>query len=72
MLSVRIAKSGFQRLNLAGEGRCDCEFKGNVEDARLKSKCRRPLQIHMQRQLQKSRRDAGATNDNFKGGLFRR
>src|SRR5580704_10989331 len=67
VLSVRPAKSGFQRPNLAGEGlRCDCEIKGNVKDARLKNKSRRPLQIQMQRQLQKSRRDAGATKE--KGG----
>jgi hypothetical protein len=71
VLSVRTAKSGLQRLNLAGAGRrCDCEIKGNlkgnVKDARLKNKSRRPLQIQMQRQLQESRRDAGATKE--KGG----
>jgi hypothetical protein len=37
--------------------RYDCKFKGNVNNARLKS--RRPLQIQLQ--LQKSRRAAGAT-----------
>ena len=40
-------------------------FRGNVKTARLRSKSRRPLQG--QRQLQRSRRDAGATNGDCNG-----
>jgi hypothetical protein len=54
---------GSMKLNRRYKGNVngDVNNNGNVKDARLKGKSRRPLQNQPQQQLQKSRRHAGAT-----------